>query len=389
MFSNDRECFSKVQEHFQLIMKIGVGSWPPVLGISCRCTGELKFSGGVIHQLLLRELDHDEPTDEMLFLLGNHVVRFSKVEFSLITGLHFGVIPDTSMYVAVENGIHERYFPAHDEVSLDDLRVVLTQGEFEKAYDVVKLCLIYMLNWILIGVDERLKIPVWQFWLVEDLNAFDAFPWGAYVYRHSIFSFKHALSRCREERRQQSQGDVGHSIFAFEVIPKLAKVFETRRVTDLSPRLLKWELTKQPRGKKLEKIFSARMSARTEIMPTTAEAVAPYFAGLSEGGARMCMMIGLTFLLSLSRLQVQFVPRRRVRVGGVLRLRLQTLQELREALRKSEEDRQQQHRDLHEALRKSEEDGQQQHRDLLDLFRKSEEDRQQQHRELLAFIGGF
>ncbi|KAK2644815.1 hypothetical protein Ddye_020010 [Dipteronia dyeriana] len=87
---------------------------------------ELKFSGGVIHQLLLRELDHDGPTDEMRFLLGNHVVRFSKVEFSLITGLRFGVVPDTSMYVAVENDIHERYFSAHDEISLDDLRVVLT-----------------------------------------------------------------------------------------------------------------------------------------------------------------------------------------------------------------------------------------------------------------------
>ncbi|KAK2658595.1 hypothetical protein Ddye_005128 [Dipteronia dyeriana] len=103
---------------------------------------ELKFSGGVIHQLLLRELDHDGPTDEMRFLLGNHVVRFSNVEFSLITGLRFGVVPDTSMYVAVENGIHQQYFPIHDEVSLDDLRVVLTRGEFQKAYDVVKLCLI-------------------------------------------------------------------------------------------------------------------------------------------------------------------------------------------------------------------------------------------------------
>ncbi|KAK2637560.1 hypothetical protein Ddye_032352 [Dipteronia dyeriana] len=46
---------------------------------------ELKFSGGVNHQLLLRELDHDGPTDEVRFLLGNHVVKFLKVEFSLIT----------------------------------------------------------------------------------------------------------------------------------------------------------------------------------------------------------------------------------------------------------------------------------------------------------------
>ncbi|KAK2645575.1 hypothetical protein Ddye_020770 [Dipteronia dyeriana] len=197
---------------------------------------ELKFSGGFIHQLLLRDLDHDGPTDEIRFLLGNHMVRFSNVEFSLITGLRFGVVPDTSMYVAMENVIHQRYFPRHDKVSLDDLRVVLTRREFQQAYDAVKLCLIYMLNWILMGVDQRLKIPVWQFWLVEDLNPFDAFPWGTHVYRHSIFSFKHALPRQREERLQQSQGDVvlsveGYNIYglshALLVIPQLDVDFGT------------------------------------------------------------------------------------------------------------------------------------------------------------------
>ncbi|KAK2658922.1 hypothetical protein Ddye_005455 [Dipteronia dyeriana] len=71
---------------------------------------EMIFSSGVIHQLLLRELDHDWPTDEIRFLLGNHMVWFSKVKFCLITGLRFGVVPDTGVYVAVENGIHQWYF---------------------------------------------------------------------------------------------------------------------------------------------------------------------------------------------------------------------------------------------------------------------------------------
>ncbi|KAK2648973.1 hypothetical protein Ddye_016462 [Dipteronia dyeriana] len=233
---------------------------------------EMKFSGGVIHRLLLRELDHTRPTDEMRLLLENHMLWFSKVEFYLITGLRFGVVPDTGLYAAVENGIHQRYFPRGDEVSLEELRVVLSLREFQEAYDAVKLCLIYMLNWMLIGVDERFKILVWQFRLVEDLTAFDAFLWGAHIYRHSILSFKHVLPRRSEERGQQSQGDVVHTveeyniyglshallIFAFEVIPDLGVEFGTRRVTELSSRMLWWELTKQPKGKKLAKIFSAR-----------------------------------------------------------------------------------------------------------------------------------
>ena len=72
---------------------------------------EINFSGGIVHRLLLRELHHNGPKDEMRFLLGNRMVRFSKVEFCLITGLKFGVIPDTASYdMVVQNGIHDRYF---------------------------------------------------------------------------------------------------------------------------------------------------------------------------------------------------------------------------------------------------------------------------------------
>ncbi|KAK2658168.1 hypothetical protein Ddye_004701 [Dipteronia dyeriana] len=235
---------------------------------------EMKFSGGIIHRLLLRELHHNGPIDEMHFMLGTQSVRFSKVEFCLITGLRFGVVPETTMYAAVENGIHERYFPEAEEVSLEQIRGVVTGTDFGQAYDAVKLFLLYILNWILMGVDERFKIPIWQFRVVEDLDAFDEFPWSAYVYRYSIHSFKHVFDGRRdgfELRRQEKGADVhmvetyniyglSHAllIFALEVIPELAKEVDVRRVTDLTPRIFKWELTKQPKGKKLAKIFKAR-----------------------------------------------------------------------------------------------------------------------------------
>ncbi|KAK2646605.1 hypothetical protein Ddye_021800 [Dipteronia dyeriana] len=159
---------------------------------------EMKFFDGIIYRLHLRELHHNDPTDEMHFMLGNQSVRFLKVEFCLITGLRFGVVPETTMYASVENGIHERYFPRAEKVLLEQIKGVVTGAEFKKAYDAVNLCLLYMLNWILMGVDERFKIPVWQFWLVEELDAFDAFLWGAHVYMHSIYSFKHAFDGRRD-----------------------------------------------------------------------------------------------------------------------------------------------------------------------------------------------
>lgn len=50
-------------------------------------------------------------------------------------------------------------------------------------------------------------------------------------------------------------------IFAFEVIPGLVNNdCGTRREIELSPRILKWQLTQRPRGDKLDEIFSEDVS---------------------------------------------------------------------------------------------------------------------------------
>ncbi|KAK2654908.1 hypothetical protein Ddye_007960 [Dipteronia dyeriana] len=180
----------------------------------------MKFSVGVIHRLLLREVHHIEPSNKMHFMLGNQDVRFSKVEFCLITGLRFKDAQDTSQYTIVDNGIQQKiYFGGRNEISSWELNYVLSQDQLHQAYDSVKLCLPYMLNWILMGLDERVKIQVSQFQLMEDLDAFNTFPWGAHVYTHSIFSFKHALNERREllERSQQAKGADVHKIETYNI----------------------------------------------------------------------------------------------------------------------------------------------------------------------------
>ncbi|KAK1572274.1 hypothetical protein Q3G72_030026 [Acer saccharum] len=119
----------------------------------------MKFSGGIFHRLLIRELHHDGPEDEMRFLLGHHSARFSKIEFCLITGLKFGVMPNMLTYGMVENGIHQRYFEGRDDINYLQLRATLRIDVFTEQYDAVKMCLLYMLNWILMGLDEREKVP--------------------------------------------------------------------------------------------------------------------------------------------------------------------------------------------------------------------------------------
>ena len=52
----------------------------------------LKFSGQIIHQLLLRKVKSSNKT-EIEFLIGGQVLRFGLIEFALITRLNFGQYP--------------------------------------------------------------------------------------------------------------------------------------------------------------------------------------------------------------------------------------------------------------------------------------------------------
>ncbi|KAK1563328.1 hypothetical protein Q3G72_026115 [Acer saccharum] len=207
-----------------------------------------------------------------------------------------------STYDVAENGIHQQYFEGQDDVEFGELRVVLWISVFAEQYDTVKLCLLYMLNWILMGLDEREKVPLWQFRLIEDLDALDAFPWGAHVYRRSISGFKHALDGRRErfKKRQREKGVEVHKvetyniygltyallIFTFEVIPELASNdCGTRREIELSPCILKWDLSQRPRGDKLDSIFIERMFTRLKLVSTPVEMAERYFEGIYNRGS--------------------------------------------------------------------------------------------------------
>ncbi|KAK2658533.1 hypothetical protein Ddye_005066 [Dipteronia dyeriana] len=258
----------------------------------------MQFSGTVVHRLLLREIHHDGSPYEMQFLLGNVCVRFSKIEFCLITGLKFGIIPDTSEYLEVENGIHQRCFGGQNEIKIEELKERVQQGQWTEQFDVVKLCLLLLLHVFLIGGDERGSVPIWQVRLVDNLDGFDAFPWGCLVYSYSIYGFKTALSsrRGRFEQRLRIKGKDKHPkekyniwgfsyallIFALEVIPALAKEFATRRNVDPFPRILKWEFTRRPRPDKVKKIIKDRMFARPEITLTNQEVGKWYYEGVQN-----------------------------------------------------------------------------------------------------------
>ncbi|KAK3219238.1 hypothetical protein Dsin_013208 [Dipteronia sinensis] len=59
-------------------------------------------------------------------------------------------------------------------------------GGFDQPKDGLKMTLVLIANNVLFGQDLRRKVTLWFFQMVEDLETFNSFPWGSYVYMMTI-----------------------------------------------------------------------------------------------------------------------------------------------------------------------------------------------------------
>ncbi|KAL6551056.1 hypothetical protein OROMI_021544 [Orobanche minor] len=135
----------------------------------------------VVSRQVLGVPDPDE--NALWFKINGEVIRFSKVEFALVTGLRFGTsqfnpyedhdIPETSLYT--------RLFK-NEKITSIHLWNLFKSKDFniESAADCIKLCKVIIAAHVVLGNDPcNWKIPDWVWVLVEDEQAWDRFPWGS------------------------------------------------------------------------------------------------------------------------------------------------------------------------------------------------------------------
>ncbi|KAK1564557.1 hypothetical protein Q3G72_005743 [Acer saccharum] len=124
----------------------------------------------------------------MWFALGKNKVRLGKRDFCLCAGLKFGVLPDIFLrdYVPVPDGIHIRYFGGHGGLLLQDVLSRFFSRSFKREGDALKMALVLFVNNILFGQDYRRQVTYWLMTLFEDIEAFNSFPWGHYVFKMTL-----------------------------------------------------------------------------------------------------------------------------------------------------------------------------------------------------------
>ena len=135
---------------------------------------DLKFSAQIVHNMLLRQCDIKKK-DDMWILIHSKGLRFSALEFALITRLKFGKF---SQFDITSLRIRDQYFNRENKIHNDRLEEVFItfckkgkrmstkktknkaklNGKSNLDEDIVKLALFYFVEHVLLGKEGKILL---------------------------------------------------------------------------------------------------------------------------------------------------------------------------------------------------------------------------------------
>ncbi|KAK3222170.1 hypothetical protein Dsin_009195 [Dipteronia sinensis] len=248
------------------------------------------FSARIMHGLLLREIKIDGATENELFIsLSGKKTRFGKREFCLVTGLQFGELLNiiNRSYVENPNGIQKRYWPGEEgeDLKLSTVYDRFLVRNFLEADDSLKMAL--FLIWLFNLVAK--KVTNWLFNLVDDLDAFNSFAWGHYIFRMTMNYLRH-----RFWLRNSKKGY--GKVWAMEVVDSLINRIGMR-LQDILPRMRRLTMHKRHRNfvqtiSNLEANILSRKAQVLEVLAATDDAARTDY----RVGAEFDMSVGPQFI---------------------------------------------------------------------------------------------
>ncbi|CAL8991837.1 unnamed protein product [Prunus brigantina] len=248
---------------------------------------KIQFSGQIVHGVMLCRVAGQgvKDLDGLSFLIGCDVAQFTRQDFCLISGLCFGEVPEED--------------------------------------DIYKLALVYFAELVVLGKDKHLNINLNYsnnyLTHVEDLDAFNRYPWGSVSFdktQDSLFSaltkyvksFENeegrgkgkskvtGTSRRNENGKKDNHGEMqrgdwsfkgftyAFQIWVYELIPRMADLNYCKVVDPTAlPRILRWRTTTSvPEMRKLNNYFFPEQRGLDRPAVVSAKSIPSSCADLDE-----------------------------------------------------------------------------------------------------------
>ncbi|KAE8731683.1 Purple acid phosphatase 26 isoform 1 [Hibiscus syriacus] len=162
--------------------------------------------------------------EEIWFHFPPAYTCFGRKEFCLITGLQFGH-DDVGRYTRhiTRPSWLSRVFPDESiekpNLHVDDMKKLFNKKDgFTRMndVDVVRVCLLLLLYAGFLGREARQPIPQELILLVEDLNAWNLFPWGSYIWKATWTKLSSAFDDRKSLRGDGSKYTLSDFVWAFK-----------------------------------------------------------------------------------------------------------------------------------------------------------------------------
>ncbi|KAK3224718.1 hypothetical protein Dsin_004580 [Dipteronia sinensis] len=175
----------------------------------------IKVHGMLIYNILKRQiiLPNLENEDEIWFGLGQKEARFGREEFCLCNGLNMGILIEgfREKEAVRKESILTRHF-ADESPTIELLEAIFNRLTEPVSGDAaLKMRYLLMVSQFFEIDEAHIAILCWLFSLIEDIDAFERFPWGSYIFDVTLFWLKNAadkhLGRLRGDGQKKEENE--------------------------------------------------------------------------------------------------------------------------------------------------------------------------------------
>ncbi|KAL6577451.1 hypothetical protein OROMI_011727 [Orobanche minor] len=246
-------------------------------------------SGKALHFMISRQVT---PKPELYqtalwFKVQGRVLRFSRAEFTLITGLKFGpakINPYMLREKVSGDSVYARLLGGK-AISPADLRTQFVNKQFKVNKVVVKgteseflkLAKVLMASMFVVGLDtNKTKIPTWMWVLVVDDEAWEQFPWGSMAYQFLIGQIN-AVKKDVPGPYHLKGNTIGFLAWIYEVIPSYGLKIGGRVEQERRPRMLRYRYSM---ASEFPKFVSKELQG--VLVPSEMELTTDYWKSLED-----------------------------------------------------------------------------------------------------------
>ncbi|KAK2645849.1 hypothetical protein Ddye_021044 [Dipteronia dyeriana] len=115
----------------------------------------------------------------------------------------------------VDRGVLDRCFDGN----LPTFHVIinrLDEGNFDQPDDAIKLPYLFILGHVLLRIEYGKNVPRWACMFVENLTAFECFPWGTYIYSQTVYYLRRFMTgRNKKSHNSNKKQNLGVYIYDF------------------------------------------------------------------------------------------------------------------------------------------------------------------------------